>query len=348
MKRSFAPWIAVALIALVVGCAPAPAAPTAAPAKPAAPAPTAAPAAAPKVEFPEKGKSISVIIPWPAGGSTDIGARVIAPSMEKTLGVPLTLLNKGGAGSQVGVTDLAKSKPDGYTIGWTNMPSSMSPYLDPSRGAQYGRKDLMQVANVVVDPEVAVVTTESPYKSLKDVIEAAKAKPDTVKASVTGIGSDNHLAVLMLQELTGAKFNIVNFDGGAPSMTALFGGHVDVNFQTLGNYPSHLKSGKIRILGIMEDQRVKLVPDVPTFTEQGYKISYASSRGVSVPAGTPKEIVDILANSIKKGMEDPAVAKKFDEMLLATKFLGPAEYTAYWDQFEKQTKPILDRVLVKK
>lgn len=364
MSRSSVSLMAVAITAglLVLGCTQAaPAAPTKAPAAPTKapeatkPAPTAAPTKAPeatkpaaKVDYPEKGKSITVIVPWAAGGSTDIGARVLAPPMEKELGVPMQIVNRGGAASQIGVTELAKAKPDGYTIGWTNLPSSISPYLDPSRGAAYGRKDLVQVANVVADPEVFAVKADSKFKTLKDLVDAAKANPEQVKVSITGIGSDNHLALLMFQELAGVKFNIVNFDGGAPAMTALQGDHVDANCQTLGNYPAQVKSGAVRFLAIMDDQRSKLAPDVPTLKELGYNLSYASSRGISVPAGTPREIVQILSNSVKKAMADPEVQKKYDEMLLATRFMDADEYTAYWDQFEKQTKPVLDRVLVKK
>ncbi len=353
-----------ATLLLSVACTqappPAPTAAPAAPAKPAEPtkpaaqapaAPTAAPAqptaaAAKKPAYPEKGRAITVIIPWPTGGSTDIGARVLAPPMEKALGTPITLVNKGGASSQVGVTDMALSKPDGYTLAWTNLPSSMTPYLDPSRQAQYKRKDLVQVANVVADPEVFAVKPDSPYKTLKDLFDAAKAKPDTIKISITGIGSDNHLALLMLEEMTGAKFNIVNFDGGGPATTALLGGHVDASIQTLGNYPSEVKNNSLRLLGIMDDQRNRLAPNIPTLKEMGYNLSYASSRGISVPAGTPKEIVDTLSNAVKTAMADPEVQKKNDEMLLTTRFMDAAQYTAYWDNFEKQVNPIVDKYLV--
>ena len=225
----------------------------------------------------------------------------------------------------------------------------MSPYLDPSRNAAYGRDDLVQIANVVADPEVFAVPADSKYKSMKDLVDDAKAHPEEVKVSVTGIGSDNHLALLMFQDMTGVKFNIVNFDGGAPAMTALLGGHVDVNFQTLGNYPSHVQSGAVRFLAIADDERSPFqgVKDVPTLKELGYDLSYASSRGISAPKGTPPEIVNKLSDTVKKAMEDPKVQQTFKDSLLTTRYLNAQEYTKYWDTFEERTKPVLDRLLTK-
>jgi tripartite-type tricarboxylate transporter receptor subunit TctC len=333
---------------------PAPAAPTVAPATkaPAAATPTAAasPATkAPATTYPEPGKAITVIVPWAAGGSTDIGARVLAVPMERILGVPNTIVNRAGAASQIGVTELAKARPDGYTIGWTNLPSSMSPYLDPSRGAEYRREDLVQVANVIADPEVFAVQTGSRYQSLQQLVDDAKARPGQVSVSFTGIGSDNHLALLMFEDLAGVEFNKVNFDGGAPAMTALLGGHVDVNFQTLGNYPTHVAAGSVRFLGLADERRSPFpkVSDVPTLKEQGHDLVFASSRGISVPKGTPREIVNRLSEAVRQAMQDPQVQKTFDDALLTTRFLDADGYTKYWDDFEKIAKPLVDEFVAK-
>jgi tripartite-type tricarboxylate transporter receptor subunit TctC len=367
-------WLAVMAVGLLVlACAepaaePAPAAPAAPAAQPtpaapatqptpAAPAPAATPGvagaqatpapAARGTAYPER--PITVIVPWNAGGSTDIGARVLAVPMERILGAPNTIVNRGGAGSQIGVTELANARPDGYTIGWTNLPSSMSPYLDPARGADYGRDDLVQVANVIADPEVFVVTTGSQYQTLEDVIEDARARPGQVSVSFTGIGSDNHLALLMFEDLADVEFNKVNFDGGAPAMTALLGGHVDINFQTVGNYPTHVAAGSVRFLGIAHDERLPFpqISDVPTLRELGYDLVFASSRGISVPRGTPQEVIDILADAVREAMEDPQVQRTFADSLLTTRFMGPEEYTQYWDEFEETITPLMEEHVIK-
>jgi tripartite-type tricarboxylate transporter receptor subunit TctC len=335
---------------------PTPAAPAAqpTPAAPAAPATTpealgerATPApAAPATTYPQR--AITVIVPWNAGGSTDIGARVLAVPMERILGAPQTIVNRGGAGSQIGVTELANASPDGYTIGWTNLPSSMSPYLDPARGADYGRDDLVQVANVIADPEVFVVRTESQYQTFEDMLEDARARPGEVSVSFTGIGSDNHLALLMFEELADVEFNKVNFDGGAPAMTALLGGHVDVNFQTVGNYPTHVAAGSVRFLAVADEERLPFtqISDVPTLRELGYDLVFASSRGISVPRGTPQEVVDILADAVREAMEDPQVQQTFADALLTTRFMGPDEYTQYWDEFEETVAPLIEEHVI--
>lgn len=326
------------------------AAPAAAPTKAPAAAPTTPPATAvPKVTYPEKGKNLTMIVPWNAGGATDVGARVIAPSMEKELGVQIQIVNKPGASSQVGITELAKAKPDGYTVGWTNLPNSMSPYLDPSRQCAYSRKDLVQVANIALDPNVFTVNSGSQYKTLKDLLDDVKARPDRVKIAIGGIGGPDHVAMLLFQEMTGLKFQLVNFaEGGATHVTALLAGDVDVSAVNLGAFAAQVKGGAVRFLAIMDDQRSPFpaLKDVPTFKELGYNISYASSRGICVPAGTPKEAVNALSSSVKKAMDDPEVKKKHDEVLLALRYMNADEYTRYWDDFEKQMKPVLDKILI--
>jgi tripartite-type tricarboxylate transporter receptor subunit TctC len=341
--------LALTIGLLVVGCSQAATpAPTAAPAapkageptKPAAAAPTTAPAAA-KVNFPEKGKSITFIIPWAAGGPTDVGGRLLASGLEKELGVPVQVVNKEGAGSQVGITALAKAKPDGYTVGMTNLPSSITPYLDPSRGASYGRKDLLPIANHVWDPETVGVAADSPYKTVKDLVDAAKAKPEGIKAAITGLQSDNHLALLYFQKEAGIKFSVVTMEGTAQANPALLGGHVDVLFQSSGGFATLVQGGKARLLGMMDKQPSKFYPDVKTFESQGYKVNFSSSRGISVPAGTPKEIVDVLAKATKKAMESADMQKKMDDGFLGMQYMDPAEYATYWDQFEAQTKELM-------
>lgn len=294
------------------------------------------------VEYPAKGKTIILQIPWPAGGTTDIGARVLAPALEKELGVNIEIINKPGASSQVGVTELARAKPDGYYLAFTNLPSSMSPYLEPGRKAAYGRKDLVQIANHVFDPEGVAVKAGSPYKTLKDLLADAKAKPGTIRVSSSGIMSDNHLAIVLLEKMAGVKFRIVHFQGSAPATTALLGGHVDVSIQSLANYPALIKSGEVRVLGIMDKETSKFFPGVKTLEEQGYKIYYASSRGISAPPGTPREIVNLLSRAVKRAMERPEVAAKMDEMALGQRYMDAEAYTKYWDDFEKETKQLIE------
>lgn len=341
----------VFVVAACGGAAPA-AQPTPAPAKPAAtsaaaPAPTTAPAAtkpaaaATTSSFPDKSKSITFMIPWPAGGGTDLTGRLIAAGMEKELGLPVNVVNRVGASSQVGMNEVAKSKPDGYMVVITSIPSVQTPYLDPSRQATYGRKDFAQVANVVFDPEAFAVPRNSPYKSLKEVIDAAKASPGKINMGTPGLQTDGWLATRLLEKATGAKFNVVKLEASAGLQTALLGGHVDMGINSQSNFTGPMKNGDVRLLGIADPKGSKYFLDVPTFESQGYKVQLASSRGVSVPAGTPKEIVNVLASAIKKASETTAFQDKLKEAFLEYLYLGPDEYTTYWNDLESLVKPLV-------
>jgi len=364
-KRPLIGFLASILAAslLIAGCsqpAPAPAA-TAAPAAPKGAEPTKAPAAAPtaapaaaaaptaapakKVDYPQKGKTITFIINQTAGGPTDAAFRLLASAMEKDLGVPITIVNKPGATGQLGTTELVQSKPDGYTIGNTNLPSTITNYLDPSRKSVFGRKEIQPVANQVVDPETLMVKATSPIKTVKDLVDTAKAKNGSMTLATSGLLGNNHLAATLFAKAAGIKFTFVHFEGGAPATTAILGGQVDAADLTAGTPTAQFKSGDIRYLAIMQKDPNPLFPGVPTLESQGYKVYFASSRGISVPAGTPREIVDILANAVKKAMDSPDVKARMAELGLYQQYMGPDEYAAYWDDLEKQTKPVLEELL---
>lgn len=348
-----------ALMLAVAACAPAAqpaptAAPKAEPTKAPAAAPTAAPSAAPtsapaaatpsKVAKPANypQKAITLIVPWNAGGSTDVGFRLVAPVMEKIMGTPVQVINKPGAGAQVGVTELAKSKADGYTIGNVSAPAVQTIYLDPDRQAAFTWKDFAPLALHVFDPGAIAVRADSKYKTLKDVIDDAKARPEQLKASTTGVMGDDHLAILLTQKALGVKFAIVHFDGGAPATTALLGGHTDVAFNNVGDFYKHVKDGQMRVLAVMDTERNKFLPDVPTVKEaMGVEIVSSSSRGVAAPAGTPREIVWYLSDVWRQAMEDPTVSKRMEESGLTQRYMNPDEFNKYWLEVEKDVKELL-------
>ncbi len=354
MKRLLVSLVALlAALSLVAGCsqaAPAPAPTKAAePAKAAAPQATTAPAAkptaaaAPKVNFPEKGKSVTIIVPFTAGGGTDVGARLLASAVEKELGTSVEVVNKTGAGSQVGITELVRSKPDGYTIAATNLPTTQTLYMDPERKAVFSRKDFAPLAVTVLDPGVIVVGKNSPYKTLKELIDAAKAKPEQVKASTTGIMTGPHLSILDTQKVTGAKFAIVHFEGASQGTTALLGGHIDAQFGYVGDLLSQIKSGELRALAVLDKQPSPYIPDVKTAESQGYALTAYNTRGWAAPGGTPKEVVDVLSNAIKRAATTPEMKKKMDEMGLASSFMDAAQFSAFWDKNDADLKPLVEQ-----
>lgn len=336
--------------ALIVGCsqAAAPAAkpaaqPTAAPAAPAAPAaqPTAAPAA-PKVTYPEKGKAITMMIHWAAGGTSDIGGRLLAASMEKVLGTTINVVNKPGASGQIGYTELSQAKPDGYTFGSTNFPSAVISYLDESRKATYNRKSWDLIGLQVIDPGMVAVRPDSPYKTLKDLVDAAKANPKKIRVSTTGLQSDEHFSMTQFQKLAGVEFAIVHFpDGIAKAQAAFLGGHVDVLVGNAGDGVALLKNGDGRVLAVMDEDESPFLPGVPTFKDEGYNLVFGSSRGFALPAGAPKEVVDTLSNAMKEACEDPELKEKMLAQGLSLRYKGPEEYNKYWDGFETMLKELM-------
>lgn len=346
---------------LLAACSPAAApAPTAVPAKPtdapkaAAPttasapaAPTTAPApqptAAPKAPaWPEKGKTLTIIVPNPAGGTNDLTSRIMAPFLEKELGISVNIVNKSGAATQTGITELALSKPDGYTIGNTALPGTLTVYLDPDRKAAFAKKDLAPIANHNVDAGAIGVKADSPFKTLKDLVDAAKKDPKGLKAATDGLMGSDHMATLQFEKVAGVDFTLVHFDGGAPASTALAGGHVDLRVGKVGSLLSMVKSGQVRILGVMDKKKSALVPDAETLETQGYKGYYwYNATGFSAPAATPKEVIDILSAAIKKTLDNEDQKKKLDELALVPMYMNPDDYSKYWADYEEIVKPLI-------
>ena len=293
-------------------------------------------------DFPQKGKAIQMLVGFAAGGSTDVGARILASGMEKELGAPVVVVNKPGASSQIAYTALTQAKPDGYTIGNTNFPSVIVSYLDPARKATYARKDFDLLALHVIDPGLFAVKADSPFKTLKEVIEAAKANPRKIRISTTGIQSDETFGILQLQKMTGAQFALVHFaQGNAASMTAFLGGKIEVYCGNVGDILPQVKSGEVRLLGIMDDEESPFYPGVKTFEQQGYKLYNSSSRGFAAPAGTPKEVVNILSGAIKKVVGSADHKKRMAEMGLTIRYMDPAQYAKYWSENEAMIKELL-------
>lgn len=348
-----------------IGCSQPAAAPTAAPAAaptkaPAAPAaaptaapaaPTAAPAAAaaptqpakPKIDYPTK--PIMYIIPWAAGGPMGTGVLIMDSFLGKELGQNMQLVYKAGATGQVGLTEFVGSaKPDGYTLTGLNSPNSESTWLDPERKAVYNRASFVPIALQVLDPNTFSVRGDSPYKTLADVIKAAKEKPESVVTGDGGLMSDDHLALLKLQMLTGAKFAMSHFDGGAPTRTALQGSHINMMVGNIVDAMAGYKDGSFRVLGIAAQERSPLMPDVPTMKEQGIELFAATARGWVAPAGTPAEIVKILEAGMKKVDAMPEYRQKMDVAGLPPRFLGAAEYDQYLQVEEKRVAELLKEV----
>ena len=288
-------------------------------------------------------KPIILMVPWTAGGSTDIAARIVAGLAQKELGQPIVVTNKVGAGGQVGWTELAKQKPDGYYLGAINIPAINTCILDPDRRAAFNIDSCKPIINQVLDPGVIYVKPDSPYKTLKDLIDAAKKHPGEVKVGTTGILGDDHLAILMLEDAAKVKFRIVHFEGDTPQVTALLGGQIDVSFLNVGGIVPRVKSGYMKALVVMDNERSKFFPDLPTTVELGYPTVISNStRGIVGPKGISDPIVKKLQAGFKKAMEDPEHVSKMDNAGLAIKIMMGEEYSKYIMGVHEKMKKLVE------
>jgi tripartite-type tricarboxylate transporter receptor subunit TctC len=289
-------------------------------------------------QFPDK--PIQLMVAFPAGGSTDVAARIVAAIAEKALGQPIVVVNKGGAGGQVGWTEMVRQKPDGYYIGFINLPATNTVILDPDRKAIFSENDFTPIINQVLDPGVIWVKADSPYKTLGDLIDAAKKSPGTIRAATTGILSDDHLAILMTEEAApGANFRLVHLEGGAAQFKEIMAGNVDVAFDNVGSIVKRVQSGEVRALAVTDDVRSKFLPDVPTTKELGYPTVISSStRGIAGPKGLPAPIVAKLRDVLQKAMADPEHVKKLEDQGIAIKIMVGDEYDKYFADTHAKAK----------
>ncbi|VFR16798.1 Tricarboxylate transport protein TctC [plant metagenome] len=289
----------------------------------------AAPAAA--AQWPER--PIELIVGFAAGGGTDITARTLSVFLEKELGGSVVVVNKPGASGALAMSMVARAKPDGYTLGMTNMPGLLT--LPIERPAGFSGKDFTYLATLVRDPSAFSVKADSPYTSLKELIDAARAKPGMISYGSTGVGTDDHLALVMFEAATGTDLNHVPFNGAGPLRNAVLGGHADVGGMNLGEAMPYSGS-QLRILGQASEKRSPLAPDVPTFKEQGVDLVFASERGVIGPKGLPTEVEQKLAKALETISNNPEFQKKMLQQFTEMDYLPGDKWQARLNEADKQ------------
>lgn len=270
-------------------------------------------------KFPSK--RITYKVCFNPGGESDITARFQEAALKKALGVDVTITYQIGGGGALCWAELVRSTPDGYTIAGHNLPHTVLQPLEMGN-AGYKTLDLKQIYMFESTPNVLLVRNDSPYKTLKDFVEAAKKNPPGVfTVGGSGSSSANDLGTTMLNEAAGIKLTYIPFGGTGSAIPALLGGHVTA-LMTYSTMASQHK-GRFRALAIAADKRMDVLPDIPTFKEQGYDIVEGAYRGVAAPPGTPDEIIKVLADAFDKVMKDPDVRKKMDQNAFKTEYMGP-------------------------
>jgi tripartite-type tricarboxylate transporter receptor subunit TctC len=258
-------------------------------------------------------RPIKVIVPFPAGGGTDIIAREVANKVATQQGWTLVVDNKPGSGGNLGVDAAAKAAPDGYTIvlGQTsNLAINPTLYTKLPYDPQ---KDLAPIGLVASSPLVLVVAADSPYKTLADVIAAGKAKPEAINYASSGSGTVAHLAVEQFQKVAGVKFTHVPYKGAAQGVTDLIGGQIQLYMSSIPTLIGHIRNGKMRAIAVTSDKRVNDLPTVPAIAEFGYKgFEAVTWFGIAGPAAMPKDAVVKLNGAFNKALQDAEVKKKLE------------------------------------
>jgi tripartite-type tricarboxylate transporter receptor subunit TctC len=280
-------------------------------------------------------KPITLQVPYPPGGSTDVGARIVAAIAEKMFGQPVVVMNKGGAGGQLGWTELSKQKPDGYYLGMISMPHMLTAILDPERKSTFKAEDITPIISQALDPTTISVRPDS-WKTLKELIDDAKKRPGQISAGIVGYLQDDEIGYLQFAEGAGVQLRLVYFDGAAPAITALLGKHVDVLFCTVADNYNQYKAGKIRMLTIMDKERTKFYPDLQTTAELGFPtVLSAATRGIGAPKGVPQPILKKIEDTFKKAMESKEHLDKLEAAAQPVKIMIGDEFNKYyWESFK--------------
>lgn len=253
-------------------------------------------------------RSITLLVGYAPGGTGDLPLRCLAEFASKTLGQPVVVVNKEGGGGTVAVGEVAKSKPDGYTISFLSTGGVIGAHL--WKLPYHPIQDLEPIIQHASSPYGLVVKSDSPFKTLKDLIDYAKANPGKVTYSHAGAGTPQHLVMIRLGEAAHVEWTDVPMGGGVPAVTALLGGHVTCAAQAT-EWKPYVISGQLRLIASFMEKRIEGFPDSPTLIEQGYNIVAPSLYSVVGPKGIPKERVQVLHDAFFKGMEQP----KFKEVL---------------------------------
>jgi tripartite-type tricarboxylate transporter receptor subunit TctC len=256
-------------------------------------------------------RPIRLVVPFAAGGSTDAQARVIAEFAGRALGQSIVVVNAGGAGGTIGLTQVARATPDGYTLATATPSLTLNPFIQKDIGYD-PLKDFEPVVEIAVSPIVLVVPKDSPIKSVQDVIDLAKAKPGQLRYGSAGIGSATHLSTALFTSLAGVDMVHVPYRGAGPAILDLIAGRLDMQFENAPSVLGQIKSGELRAIAVGTAKRSTTLPDLPPIGEtvQGYEAT--SWFGVLAPAGTPRPIVDKLNAAINKALGDPTVQKQLE------------------------------------
>ena len=276
---------------------------------------------------------VTMIVPFPPGGVADITGRPVAEAMGRYLKQTVVVENRAGAGGGVGMQYVSRAKPDGYTILMALSSISIIPEADKvlGRDPMYQLNQLVPIARFTADPTVLAVRADSPYKSVKDLVEAAKKAPGTIPYGSSGNYGTMHVPMEMFNGAANVKMLHVPFTGAGPAVIALLGGQVEALSTGPSSVMGHIKGGKVRVLATWGESRHPALPDVPTLKELGYDAQFSQWTGLFVPAGTPEPIVARLRDAAKFAVNDATFQAALAKVETPIQYLDQPGFKSFWD-----------------
>jgi tripartite-type tricarboxylate transporter receptor subunit TctC len=303
----------------------------------------ALPAAAQEV-FPAR--PIQMIVPFPPGGVADITGRPVAHVMGKLLKQSVVVVNKGGAGGAVGAAQAAHATPDGYTILMALSSISVLPVADRLQGRPpaYELDQLAPIALISADPTVLVVRGDGPYRTLKDLVDAAKAKPATINYGSSGVYGTLHVAMEIFAEAAGIRLFHIPYQGGGPAVAALLGGQIDALASGPAAAIGQIKGGKMRALAVWGDKRLASMPDVPSMKELGYDATFYIWSGLFAPAATPPAVMSVLRDAVRRTVEDGEFKDAMAKVETPIAYLDAPEFKVFLERDAARLRVAVERI----
>lgn len=287
-------------------------------------------------------KPITLLTAFNPGGGSDVSHRTIEKYAKDLIPQPLAIIYKPGAGGEFGWTELANAKPDGYFIGGFDLPHVvLQPMVRKKGQPGYKTEDLLPICGLVHDPEVIIVHKDSPWKTLKELMDHVRANPGKITAATVGKFTGDHLFLMDFEHATGLKFTQVPYSGGGKAIPALVGKQVDCYF---ASYNSYHRMDVGRALGVALDERYDLNPDIPTLKELGVNVISAKRRGLGAPKGTPAEIIKYLEEKFQKMAAKPGYMEANKKVGLSPSFMTSAEFSQYIADEKVKAEKTLTRI----
>ena len=296
-----------------------------------------APAAA-QSDYPAK--AVTIIVPFPAGGRTDVVGRIVGQELGRKLGTPVAIVNKPGASSVLGAREVADAAPDGYTLGFFSTSAVTSQYTVPTPIAL---SNFQLVAIVNTDPAALAVQWSAPWKTLKELVEDARKQPGKLRLGMIP-GASAQIFAAGFEDAAAVKMIMVPFKGDSDGAIALAGGHIEVHVAVPVSYKSLMDAKKVRMLAVADNARSPLYDNLPTFRENGVDLVIGAFHGVYVPKGTPQSVIDKLANAIEQTMKSKEVLANMDNVGAGVAFLRGEEAKDFLAKQDATYRAIIEKL----